>query len=205
MPPRTTFRNGCPGATRTRDPRLRTTVLCSMMRLCVLSGGPVGRLPGLAAARCRPGANVGRTRTAAISAAISMRIGGRLLRRTDGAAPAGWPSSRPAAVPPRCAGAWQSTPPAPASPPLPVGLQGPWPLLGAAPSPTVPRLAPWFFVRAMWCSHRPAAVDVAPDLSGGASPLSWRARRDAVPPDTRRPARNVRGLFFCTHGTIFGA
>ena len=29
MPPRTTFRTGCPGATRTRDPRLRTTVLCS--------------------------------------------------------------------------------------------------------------------------------------------------------------------------------
>jgi hypothetical protein len=29
VPPRTTFRNGCPGATRTRDPRLRTAVLCS--------------------------------------------------------------------------------------------------------------------------------------------------------------------------------
>ena len=29
MPPRATFRAGCPGATRTRDPRLRTAVLCS--------------------------------------------------------------------------------------------------------------------------------------------------------------------------------
>jgi hypothetical protein len=29
VPPRATFRAGCPGATRTRDPRLRTAVLCS--------------------------------------------------------------------------------------------------------------------------------------------------------------------------------
>ena len=29
MPPRATFRTGCPGATRTRDPRCRRAVLCS--------------------------------------------------------------------------------------------------------------------------------------------------------------------------------
>jgi hypothetical protein len=29
VPPRTTFRTGCPGATRTRDPRCRRAVLCS--------------------------------------------------------------------------------------------------------------------------------------------------------------------------------